>query len=334
LLIKVQLQVQGRHLQMQRYDLLQVQGRHLQMQRRDLLQLQGRLLQIPEGLYWLHTQRGHELPQTSFGYWLQTLEGRGWLQTPGGRYWLQTERGQEWLQTSHGQAWQSTPAASVWLTMEEFSGTLDEIRGYMVVTESSLLPAFQAVQQFGDLPDFLMFPAFLALSLRYQDHSASALPQVSFPSNMEVIHAMKAFVEFAKETQEQSRTASDALNYACQNWSLHLSRAPEPWDGMLNHLFKSFWNGHLLSWLERQWCLKDLRSCLVILSEGQKLAQVCARPIIVGIRNLTSAYGIVVRICQCQQTVINNEQHLLMVLLRGRLIGSYPPRSRVVSLSQ
>ena len=43
-----------------------------------------------------------------------------------------------------------------------------------------------------------------------------------------------------------------------------------------HHLtFKSFWNHHLLSWLETQWCLKGLRSCLVILSAVQKLAKVC-----------------------------------------------------------
>jgi hypothetical protein len=87
---------------------------------------------------------------------------------------------------------------------------------------------------------------------------------------------MMAFRMFADEAQERSRSASEALRNACQNFTMHLSQAPKPWDDTLQHTFKSFWTDHLVSWLERQWCLKGLRSCLVILSEGQKLAKVCS----------------------------------------------------------
>jgi hypothetical protein len=77
------------------------------------------------------------------------------------------------------------------------------------------------------------------------------------------------FEGFAHEAQERSRSASDALSYACQNWAFHLSRAHSPWDDTLNHLFKSFWSHHLLCWLEMQWFSKGLRSCLAILIEAQ-----------------------------------------------------------------
>ncbi|KAG0698125.1 hypothetical protein DFH29DRAFT_878207 [Suillus ampliporus] len=84
---------------------------------------------------------------------------------------------------------------------------------------------------------------------------------------------MNTFTTFANEAQEQSRSTSDALKYACQNWAVHLLRAPNPWDDTLNHIFQTFWSRHLLSWLERQWYLKGLRSCLVVLSEGLKLVK-------------------------------------------------------------
>ncbi|KAG2140786.1 hypothetical protein BD769DRAFT_1428533 [Suillus cothurnatus] len=84
---------------------------------------------------------------------------------------------------------------------------------------------------------------------------------------------MNVFIAFANEAQERGRSSSDALKYASQNWVVHLSRAPHPWDDALNHIFQAFWNRYLLSWLERQWCLKGLRSCLDILSEGQKLGK-------------------------------------------------------------
>jgi hypothetical protein len=92
---------------------------------------------------------------------------------------------------------------------------------------------------------------------------------------MEIIHAMNAFKNFANEALERSRIASDALKYACHNWAVHLSRAPRPWDDMLESTFQAFWNDHIISWLEMEWCLKGLLPCLGILSEGQKLAKVC-----------------------------------------------------------
>jgi hypothetical protein len=158
--------------------------------------------------------------------------------------------------------------------MEEFSSTLGEICEDMsvVIPEVSLLPTFQAIQIFKALPDFLIFPAFLAL--RYPDHPSYALPQHAFPSNVETIHAMKTFINFAKGAQERSQCASDALNYACQNWAIHLSQAPHSRDDRLDNIFKAFWDCHLLSWLERQWCLKGLSSSFIILSEGLELAKV------------------------------------------------------------
>ncbi|KAG2043630.1 hypothetical protein BDR03DRAFT_941880 [Suillus americanus] len=114
-----------------------------------------------------------------------------------------------------------------------------------------------------------MFPVFLAL--RHQDHSTSALPQNYLLPDKEIIHAMNAFQTFANEAQERSRTASDALKYACHNWAVHLSCAPRPWDDTINRIFQAFWNDHIIPWLEMEWCLKGLRSCLVVLSDGQKL---------------------------------------------------------------
>ncbi|KAG2150892.1 hypothetical protein DEU56DRAFT_977589 [Suillus clintonianus] len=236
-------------------------------------------LKTEGGLDWLQTQRGHDWLHTKGGEdWLQTLGMRTWLQTQGGQDWLQTPRardwlqtlcGREWLQTPHGQAWQSTPAASVWVTMEEFSSTLQAMNDYTIVPELLSLSAFRAVQQFKSLPDFLMFPMFLALM--HQDHSASTSPEDLFSSGREIIHAMNAFTTFANDAREQSRSASDALKYACQNWAIHLSRAP---NHKLDHVFQAFWTRHLLSWLEMQWCLKGLQSCLNVLSQGQKLTRV------------------------------------------------------------
>ncbi|KAG0697812.1 hypothetical protein DFH29DRAFT_132758 [Suillus ampliporus] len=156
--------------------------------------------------------------------------------------------------------------------MEEFSDTLEATREHTIIPESSIQPAFQVIQQFKTLPDFLMFPAFLAL--RQQDHSIFALAKGRFLPEVEIIHAMTAFSKFANEARELSRSTSNALSYACQNWAVHLSRAPTPWGEELTHIFNSFWNHNLLSWLERQWCLNDLRSCLTILSEGEKLAKI------------------------------------------------------------
>ncbi|KAG0707356.1 hypothetical protein DFH29DRAFT_897012 [Suillus ampliporus] len=156
--------------------------------------------------------------------------------------------------------------------MEEFLSTLEATHECTSIPEWPLQPAFQAIQHFKSLPDFLMFPTFLVL--RHQDHPPSALPQHFFPPAMEIVNAMNAFSSFAYEAREQSRSTSDALRYACQNWAIHLSRVPNPSDDeRLAHIFRSFWNRNLLSWLERQWCLKDLRSCLTILSEGEKFAK-------------------------------------------------------------
>ncbi|KAG0695087.1 hypothetical protein DFH29DRAFT_286891, partial [Suillus ampliporus] len=155
--------------------------------------------------------------------------------------------------------------------MEEFSNTLEAIKEYIIPPELPRQPAFQAIDQVKTLPDFLMFPAFLAL--RYHDSSTSALPRGCSPPDMEIVNAMKAFSSFAYKAHTESQSTSDALSYACQNWTIHLSRAPNRWDEKLAHTFKSFWNHHLLSWLERQWCLNDLRSCLTILSDGQELAK-------------------------------------------------------------
>jgi len=175
------------------------------------------------------------------------------------------------MQMPDGQAWQLTPAASIWLIMEDLSSTLEAMNECSISPELLLLPAFQVIQYFKSLPDFLMLPVFLALL-----HHDNPIPAFSYDlPDMDIIHAMTAFTIFANEAQERSQSASDALKYACQNFAVHLSRAPKPWDDNLHHTFKSFWNHHLLSWLERQWCLKGLRSCLVILSAVQKLAKVC-----------------------------------------------------------
>ncbi|KAG2049908.1 hypothetical protein BDR06DRAFT_960765 [Suillus hirtellus] len=151
--------------------------------------------------------------------------------------------------------------------VEDFSGTLEAISA--IIPRLPFPPAFQVIQEFKSLPDFLMFPAFLAL--RPHDHSISASLQDC--PDIEVIHAMTAFTIFANESRDQSRLSSDALKYACQNWVFHLSRAPGPTDHRLNCVFKLFWDRYLLSWLERQWCLKGLRSCVLMLSEGQRLAE-------------------------------------------------------------
>ncbi|OAX34156.1 hypothetical protein K503DRAFT_869108 [Rhizopogon vinicolor AM-OR11-026] len=226
---------------------------------------------MQSGRKWLELRSGQEWLQTLGGQeWLQTLGGRKWLQTLGGREWLQTQSGREWLQTPHGQAWRLTPAASIWVQMEEFSSTVEAVSKFMIIPEAALLAAFQVIQQFTSLPDFLMLPAFLAFTIQ---SFTSASPQACLPVDIEIIHSIKAFASFANEARERSWSTSDALSYACQNWAIHLSQAPNSWDDMLNYIFKVFWDHHLPSWLERQWCLKGLQSCVVVLSEGQKLAK-------------------------------------------------------------
>ncbi|KAG1777328.1 hypothetical protein EV702DRAFT_1197303 [Suillus placidus] len=227
----------------------------------------------------LHMQARRAWLQTQFAEacWLNQfkdvqLRGEdGWLQSQDGQEWLQTGDGRSWLQTYPDQRHRSIPSAFVSVTMEEFSSTLEAIREYTIIPELPP-PAFQVIQQFKSLPDFLMLPVFLALN--YLECSASALPPDQFLPDMEIIRAMAAFVTFAKEARENSRSASDALKYTYHHWVFHLSRAPDPWNDVLHNLFKAFWDRHLLSWIEAQWCLKGLQSCLVILSQGQKIAKV------------------------------------------------------------
>jgi hypothetical protein len=260
-------------------DWLQTEGGQdwLQMEGgRDWLQTWGAQvwLQTWGGHDWLQMEGGQDWLQAEGGRdWLQTEAGLDWLQTEGGRDWLQTSCGQDWLQTFHGQVWQSTPAAAVWAIMEEFSRTLGAIDECTVISDGPLLPAFKVIHQFETLPDFLMFPLFLALGL--QHHPTSALPERLPLPDRKIIHAINSFESFAKKAQERSQSASDALKYACHNWAAHLSRAPHPWDDALNCIFQAFSNDHIISWLETEWCLKGLRSSLVILSEGQKLVKVC-----------------------------------------------------------
>ncbi|KAG2135060.1 hypothetical protein BD769DRAFT_449460 [Suillus cothurnatus] len=146
--------------------------------------------------------------------------------------------------------------------------TSEEISEHIVISDVHLLPAFQLIQQFKTLLDFLMFPVLLALG--HQRHSTSALPENQSLPDREIIRAMSAFERFANEAQERSQSASDALKHACHNWAVHLSRAPHPLDDALKYIFLAFWNDHTIPWLEMEWCLKGLRSCLAILSEGQK----------------------------------------------------------------
>jgi hypothetical protein len=163
---------------------------------RDWLQTQGgrHWLQTQGGRHWLQTQKGQDWLQTQAGRdWLQTQEGRNWLQTQAGRDWLQTQAGRDWLQTPHGQAWQSTPAASVWVTMEEFLRTSEAIEEYIIISNVPSLPAFQIIRLFKTLPDFLMFPVFLAL--RHQHHSTSALPTRLLPDR-EIIFEVHSSVSF------------------------------------------------------------------------------------------------------------------------------------------
>jgi hypothetical protein len=159
--------------------------------------------------------------------------------------------------------------------MEEFMRTSKAINEYIAISDMPLLPAFQVIRQFKTLPDFLMFPVFLALKRR--NHSTSALPESHSLPDREIIRAVNTFERFANEAQERSQSASDALKYACHNWAVHLSRAPNLWDNTLGHAFQAFWNDHTIPWLEMEWCLKGLRSCLVVLLEGQKIVKPMAR---------------------------------------------------------
>jgi len=197
--------------------------------------------------------------------------------------WVGMAADPRWARLVTDFRWERLVADASWSSMAVYScgvclGNNGRIRAHCKQSTSTSpshnCPHSQLIQQFKTLPDFLMFPAFLAL--RHRDHSDSALPEGFYPPDREIIRAMNAFTAFANEAQEQSQSASHALKYACQNWATHISRVPNPWDATLNHIFRTFWIHHLPYWLERQWCLKGLRSCLVVLSEGQKLAEVCA----------------------------------------------------------
>lgn len=223
-------------------------------------------MQRKAGWDYLQTQAGRN--------WLQTKAGQDWLKSPDWPEWLKSSCGQDWLQTSHGQEWKCTPAPSVWVTLDEFSSMLEAITQFIIVQELSLLPTFQVVQQFKSLPDFLMFPVFLALS--HQHHSTASLTYR--PPNREIVRSMNTFMTFTHKEQHTSQLSSDALKYACQNWATHLLCASDSRDDTLNYIFQAFCDRYLLSWLERQWCSKGLRSCHVILSEGQKLVKCIPGP--------------------------------------------------------
>lgn len=81
--------------------------------------------------------------------------------------------------------------------------------------------------------------------------------------DIEITHFMAAFAIFTEETQERSYSAPDAFEYACRSWPL-----PSLMGSNAQPIFKVFRNCHPLSWLEAQWCSKDLQSCLAVLSEG------------------------------------------------------------------
>jgi len=84
--------------------------------------------------------------------------------------------------------------------MEDLSSTLEVMNESSISLELLLSPAFQVIQQFKSLPDFLMFPVFLALF-----HHNNPVP--AFPDDlpdMDIIHAIKAFTIFAGDAQERS----------------------------------------------------------------------------------------------------------------------------------
>jgi hypothetical protein len=180
--------------------------------------------------------------------------------------------------------------------MEEFSSTVEAVSQFMVIPEVSLFPTFQAIQQFKNLPDFLMFPAFLALTPKSLHTHAS-----SQYHGIEIIEAIETFLSFGNKARGRNRLASDTLSYACKNWAMHLSQAPSPWDDALIHVFKVFWDDHLLAWLEGQWCLRGLPSCLAVLSEGQKLAKVIFSTIFTTRR--------LIRACAYRSTSFKFESH-------------------------
>jgi len=103
--------------------------------------------------------------------------------------------------------------------MEDLSSTLEVMNECSISSELLLSPAFQVIQEFKSLLDFLMFPVFLALL-----HHNNPVP--AFPDDlpdMDIIHAITAFTILADDAQQRSRSASDALKYASQNFAVHIS---------------------------------------------------------------------------------------------------------------
>jgi hypothetical protein len=110
----------------------------------------------------------------------------------------------------------------------------------------SLLSAFQVLQQLKTLPDFLIFPTFLAL--RHQDCFTFTLPESLLLPDREIIYAVKALMTSANEEQGTIQSSSDALNSPVKTGA-YISGVLSTCDEVLIHIFQAFWNRHLLFWL-------------------------------------------------------------------------------------
>ena len=148
--------------------------------------------------------------------------------------------------------------------MHEFLDTVEAINNFPITPQLSSHPTFQIIQQFKSLPEIVMLPTFLALSSHHHISATS-----SYCPAIGIIHAMTVFVTSTDEARKRSRSASGALIYACQHWATHLSQAQNPWNKALDHEFNLFWKYYLSSWLELQWHLSGLQSCLTVLSRAQ-----------------------------------------------------------------
>ncbi|KAG1774718.1 hypothetical protein EV702DRAFT_974333 [Suillus placidus] len=152
---------------------------------------------------------------------------------------------------------------------------LVQLRSVMDVPTDSTLPVtiyHSSVRDYVSDPSNCSLPEVQSITPPHSllAHSSLRLMMQNIPESTALLNSLSSF--------ERKGRGSDALNYACHNWAFHLLRAPKPWDDTLDHTSTLFWNNYLLSWLERQWCLKGLRSCLIVLSEGQKLKtlEVCS----------------------------------------------------------
>ncbi|KAG2035500.1 hypothetical protein BDR03DRAFT_962416 [Suillus americanus] len=142
----------------------------------------GEPLQTSGAREWLETQGEKSWLQTlGVREWLQTQEGKDWLQTQAGKYWFQTLGGREWLRTTSGREWLGTDGRE-WLKTPGGKYWLRSPGGQ-------------------DLPDFLMFPAFLAL--RHQGHPAFISMYDRPLPDMGTIHAMTTLIDFANQALEQ-----------------------------------------------------------------------------------------------------------------------------------